>query len=92
MSNNEDLIRKVDIEKIAQEGEKIYGELKEQYDSGEKGKFLAIEIDSKDVYLGATSAEALEIARQHHPGKVFYVVKIGFEVAETMAKSLLHSS
>jgi hypothetical protein len=87
MSDNEELIKKADIQKIAEEGAKIYGQVKVNYDPKEKGKFLAIDIDSKNVYLGNTSAEALELARQNHPNKVFYVVKIGFDVAETMARS-----
>ncbi|KKU47925.1 hypothetical protein A3E96_01485 [Candidatus Uhrbacteria bacterium RIFCSPHIGHO2_12_FULL_46_13] len=88
MSNNtEELIKKADIQKIAEEGAKIYQQIKVKYDPKERGKFLAIDIDSKEVYLGNTSAEALELARQNHPNKVFYVVKIGFDVAETMARS-----
>jgi len=85
--NNEELIKKADIQRIAEEGAKIYEQIKVNYDPKEKGKFLAIEIDSKNIYLGNTSAEALESARQSHPNKVFYVVKIGFDVAETMARS-----
>ncbi len=60
------------------------------YDPKQRGKFLAIEIDSKSVYLAETSAEALELARKKHPNKIFYVVKIGFDVAETMAHSFLN--
>jgi len=85
--NNEELIKKVDIQKIAEEGAKIYEQTKVNYDPKERGKFLAIDIDSKKTYLGNTSAEALESARQNHPNKVFYVVKIGFDVAETMSRS-----
>lgn len=91
MDNNEELIKKTDIQKIAEEGAKIYAQIKINYDPKEKGKFLAIEIDSKKVYLGNTSAEALELARQNHPNKIFYVVKIGFDVAETMAQSFAES-
>lgn len=87
MNNNEELIKKVDIQKIAKKGAKIYKRIKVNYDPKERSKFLAIDIDSKKVYLGNTSAEALELARQNHPNKVFYVVKIGFDVAETMARS-----
>lgn len=87
MANNEELIKRADIQKIAEEGAKIYDQIKVKYDPKEKGKFLAIDIDSKKAYLGNTSAEALELARQNHPDKVFYVVKIGFDVAETMAKT-----
>ena len=91
MDNNEELIKKADIQKIANDGAKIYAQIKINYDPKEKGKFLAIEIDSKNVYLGNTSAEALELARQNHPNKVFYVVKIGFDVAETMARCFTES-
>lgn len=86
-TNNEELIKKADIQKIAERGAKIYDQIKVKYDPKERGKFLAIDIDSKKAYLSKTSAEALELARQNHPNKVFYVAKIGFDVAETMARS-----
>ena len=89
--NNEDLIKKTDIQNIATEGSKIYEQIKANYDPKEKGKFLAIEIESKNAYLGNTSAEALELARENYPNKLFYVVKIGFDVAETMARSFTES-
>lgn len=90
-NNSEELIKKADIQKIAEEGAKIYEQIKVKYDPKERGKFLAIDIDSQAIYLGNTSAEALELARQSHPNKVFYVVKIGFDVAETMARSFSDS-
>ncbi len=86
-NNNEEFIKKADIQKIAEEGAKIYEQIKVNYEPKDNGKFLAIDIDSKKTYLGNTSAEALELAKQNHPNKVFYVVKIGFDVAETMARS-----
>jgi hypothetical protein len=90
--DNEDLIKQGNIQKIAEEGAKIYEQIKTDYDPKEKGKFLAIEINSKNAYLGNNSAEALSLARQNHPNKVFYVVKIGFDVAETMARSFAKKS
>ena len=91
MVTAKDLLTKVDIHRIAEEGKKIYTELKNEYDPKEKGKFLAIDIESKQRYLGATSSEALAQAREHHPDRVFYVVKIGYDVAETMVQSFLKS-
>jgi len=88
-ANSENLIQNTDIQKIADEGAKIYARIKVHYDPKEKGRFLAIDIESKKAYVGNTSAEALELARSKHPNKVFYVVKIGFDVAETMAKSFI---
>ncbi|MBM4402712.1 MAG: hypothetical protein FJ044_05720 [Candidatus Cloacimonetes bacterium] len=89
MSTVEELIKKADIQKIAEEGARIYEQIKVKYDPKERGKFLAIEVESGDVYLGNTSADALALARQSHPNKIFYVVKIGYDVAETMAKSFI---
>ena len=90
--NDEKLIEQVDIERIAEKGAKIYEKIKSDYDPKEIEKFLAIDIDSEKVYLGDTSADALNFARQSHPNKVFYVVKIGFDVAETMAKSFIEKN
>ncbi len=88
-SPEEEFIKDADIQHIAEEGVKIYSALKADYDPKERGRFLAIEIESKKAYLGDTSAEALELARSNHPQKIFYVVKIGFDVAETMARSFV---
>lgn len=91
MLENDELIKQVDVQKIAAEGTKIYESIKADYDPKEKGKFLAIDIDTKQTYLADTSAGAVADARKNNPNKVFYVVKIGFDAAETMAKSFLNS-
>jgi hypothetical protein len=85
MNNSEELIKKTDIQKIAEEGTKIYESIKLQYEPAQNGKFLAIDIESKDTFIGNTSSEAVELARKTHSNKVFYVVKIGFSAAETLA-------
>lgn len=89
MSNNEDLIKKAKVEEIAEKGAKIYEKIKIKYEPQYNGKFLAIEVESEKAYLGDTSAEALELAKKEHPSKIFYVVKIGFDVAETMAQTII---
>lgn len=85
----EDIMKNVDIEKIAKEGTAIYEQVKNQYDPKYRGQYLAIEIESKKVYLGKTSIEALELAKKDFPTKVFYAVKIGFDFAETIAQSFM---
>ena len=88
---NDELIKQADIQKIATEGAAIYEGIKTQYDPKEKGKFLAIDIDTKQTYLAETSADAVAEARKNNPNKIFYVVKIGFDAAETMAQSFVDS-
>lgn len=87
-----DLLENVNIEEIAEEGNKIYESLKNEYEPGENGKFLAIDVESKDVFLAEESVDAVQKAREAHPNKVFYVVRIGFSSAEAMAHALMHSS
>lgn len=85
MPSSEELLKQADIEDIAQKGTTIYESVKENYDPEQKGKFLAIDIESKDVYLADTSNEAVEQAKKAHPDKVFYVVRIGYSSAEALA-------
>ncbi len=86
MATNE-LIRQVDINDIARKGAKHYQHLKSEYELGHTGEFLAIETKSGAAFLGKTSAEALEAAREKYPHTVFYVAKIGFDVAEKVVQS-----
>lgn len=59
--NNEELIKKADIQKIAEEGANIYESIKSQYEPAQNGHFLAIDIESKDVIIGGSSSEAVEL-------------------------------
>ncbi len=76
--NNDDLIKKADINKIAEAGAEIYDTIKSQYEPAQNGKFLAIDIESKDIFTGSTSSEAVELARNAHPNKVFLCCKNWF--------------
>lgn len=79
------LIKDADVEKIVTEGTAIYQSLKSNYEPAENGKFLAIDIGSKKVYLSETSAEAVKEAKKDFPDNIFYVVKVGSDAAETIS-------
>lgn len=85
MDKSEELIKNSDIQKIAKDGAEIYETIKVKYEPAESGRFLAIDIESKDVFMGNTSSDAVELARKAHPDKVFYVVRIGFSVSDILA-------
>jgi len=80
-----DLLKQVNMEKIASEGTKIYEEVKSRYEPRDVGKYLAIDIESKEVFLADNTAEAVEAAKKVHPNKVFFVVKIGYSAAEILS-------
>ena len=77
------------IQEVAERGKQIYDEMKAQYEPKETGKFLAIDPETKDAYLGLTSVEALTLAKSKHPEGLFFVVKIGYDVAQTVMQLFL---
>lgn len=62
---------------LATKGESIYAKLKEKLEKDHWGKFVAIDVDSGDYFLGKSFQEADEKAREKYPNSVFYVVRIG---------------
>ena len=90
MSNNNALLKNINIQEIADKGTQIYEGIKSNYEPKDNGRFLAIEVESKEVYLADTSAEALTKAKENHPDRIFYVVKIGYDAAETLAEYFLN--
>lgn len=47
----------------------------------DKGLIAAIEPDTGSYFLGKTLIEALKKAREQHPDKIFYSVRIGYPFA-----------
>jgi len=66
---------------IAQQGKTLLQKLDRELRDQHHGKFIAIEVDSGDYFLGATMIDADTQARAQHPGKVFYVGRIGHRAA-----------
>ena len=77
----------VDYQAFAKKGEAIYQTVKHRYEPHEKGKYLAIEIDSGDFFLAQDGVEAINKAKRVHPGKLFYLLKIGFESVDSIANT-----
>ncbi len=92
MSNNNDLLKNINIQEIADKGTQIYEGIKSNYEPKENGRFLAIEVESGKAYLANTSAEAIVKAKESHPDKFFYLVKIGYDAAETLAEYFLNKT
>lgn len=71
----------VDIRKIGEKGRELFKKISEELERDYRGKFVAIEVDSGDYFIGDTSVEANKKARGKYPGKVFYLGRIGFRAA-----------
>ena len=87
--SSEEITKNADLQKVVDEGKKIYEEIKNTYEPVHNGKFLAIDVESKDAYMANTSVDAMLAARAVHPKKVFYMVKIGYDAVETITNFFL---
>lgn len=63
--------------------EKIRGELEAHHHGG----FVMIEVDSGDYFVGSTPQAALDHAQAAHPGKVFYLIRIGYKAAHKLKRA-----
>lgn len=86
MTDNDELIKKANLQEIVDKGEKIYEQIKSQYEPQHNGKFLVIEVESGKVYFGEEAIDARDAAKKDFPDKVFYLLKIGQGYIETLAK------
>ncbi len=78
----------INIEKIAKKGKEIYEEIKNEYEPRKNGKYLAIETDAEKVFIGETTREAVNLGKERYPDSIFYVLKIGYDAVEEIARLL----
>jgi len=75
----------MDMKELAQKGQEIYEKKhKKKLERSHPGQFVAIEVFTGDIYLGATPEEAAEKARDTHKGGFFHLIRIGFDGAYRM--------
>ena len=73
-------------DQIANRGEEIYQQkLKTKYEPEHVGKFLAIEIESGEEFLGESLEEVFEKAKVKFPARLFHFIKIGFPGVYSMS-------
>ena len=53
---------------------------------GNRGRFVAIEPDSGDFFLGDTMGEASERMRTEHPNAVGFIGRVGFDAAVSFSR------
>lgn len=67
---------------IAERGETLYREvLKSRLEPQENGKFIAIDIESGEYFLGDDALTAMTAAHEKYPAKLFHLMRVGFSAA-----------
>lgn len=66
-------------EQVAERGQRLYEEkLKTVLEPTEKGKFVAIEVETGEYLVADTLLEVLQRAKEKYPTKLFHTVRIGY--------------
>lgn len=71
------------IHEISQKGQRVLEALLQELKGKHFGRFIAIEVDSGEYFLGDTAVEATRKAQAKHPGKIFFLGRIGYRTAYT---------
>lgn len=72
----------VDVRDLARRGQAIYDiELRSVLEADHHGRFLAVEPDTKQYWLGETVEDVCRRARAVLPGRFFHIIRIGFPTA-----------
>ena len=68
--------------KVTELGKKFYEEkLKVILEPLENGKFVAIEPETEQYFLGSTAIEAIKTGNANFPDKILFLTRIGFPAA-----------
>lgn len=65
-----------------------YEEIREELEAEHYGDYVMIEVDSGDYFLGKTPQQALQKAKDVHPDKAFYLIRIGYKAARKLKQNL----
>lgn len=79
-------------EDFVERGKRLYDErLRGELEPENTGRFLAVDPDSENYFLGDTDVEALTAAREAMPGSLFYLVRVGYETAHAIGGHAVRS-
>lgn len=63
-----------------------YEQIRDQLEPQHRGRFVMIEVESGDYFLGDTPQQALAKARGVHPDKAFCLIRIGYLAAHKLKR------
>lgn len=72
-----------DTHEISKKGQRVLEAISEELAKQHFGRFIAIEVDSGEYFIGDTVIDATRKAQAKHPGKIFFLGRIGYRTAYT---------
>lgn len=68
-------------EKVIVDGDRVYLQLKDKLESAHKGKYIVLEPETGEYFLGDDELQLVKTAKQKFPDKAFCIKKIGHKAA-----------
>ena len=72
-----------DPHEISKKGQRIFEAISQDLEKQHFGRFVAIEVESGEYFIGDTGIEATRKAQVRHPGKIFFLGSVGYRTAYT---------
>jgi len=79
-------IKYIDKDEFVAKGKKIYKKLKPKIEHDNKGKVVAIEIESGEYVIGEDELDAAIKAKNKFPNKIFDFIRIGYKTVHKLRK------
>lgn len=76
--------KEMDRGAFAEKALAIYKKHKERLEATERGKVIAIEVESGEVFLGRTALEAAIKARRKFPDRLFYFTRVHYPAVHSL--------
>ena len=93
MSNENNQEERFNIEDFSKKSEEFYSSIKAELELTFKGKYAALDPESRRYWIGDTPTEALTKAKEEFPNKLFYFLQVGssatFNIQSIISRSHL---
>lgn len=75
----------IDKDAFVARAKEIYNrKYRRQLEATERGKVVAIEVESGEIFIGRTALEAGMEAREKFPDRVFYFIRVGYPAVHSL--------
>lgn len=88
--------KQFNLEDFSRNSEAYYNKIKETLEQNSTGKFVALDFESENYWVGDTASDALKAAKVAYPEKLVYLIQVGYPSTFTIQSNIpikaLHKS
>lgn len=65
------------LDEFSKKSEEFCNKIKSELEKRSRGKYAALDFETEKYWIGETVSDALRIAKEEFPNKLFYLIQIG---------------